>query len=125
LKNDLNAMNVAIDTARSINNNLNQKGLIQSELVPGSKIKTTNEKNEFITNESWGHHASCTNPIGAPNDLNAVLDSKLRVRNIKGLRIVDASSFPFLPGMFLVLPIYMLSEKAADDIFNEYKYQLS
>jgi choline dehydrogenase len=125
LKNDLNAMNVGIDTARRVNENLNKKGLIKNEVLPGKSISNLNQKNDFIVNESWGHHASCTNSIGAPNDVNAVLDSQMRVRGIKGLRVVDASSFPFLPGMFLVLPIYMLSEKAANEIFHEYKYQLS
>jgi choline dehydrogenase len=46
----------------------------------------------------------------------AVVDSKFRVRGVTGLRIVDASVFPEIPGLFIVVPIYMMSEKASDVI---------
>jgi len=35
---------------------------------------------------------------------------------VKGLRVVDASVFPRIPGFFVVMPTYMISEKAADVI---------
>jgi choline dehydrogenase len=38
------------------------------------------------------------------------------VRGVKGLRVVDASVFPRIPGFFVVMPTYMISEKAADVI---------
>ncbi len=47
-------------------------------------------------------------------DPKAVLDSKFRVRGTTGLRVVDASVFPRIPGFFIVVPIYMVSEKATD-----------
>jgi choline dehydrogenase-like flavoprotein len=46
----------------------------------------------------------------------AVLDSRFRVRGVKGLRVVDASVFPKIPGYFIVSAIYMVSEKAFDAI---------
>ena len=46
----------------------------------------------------------------------AVLDSSFRVRGIQNLRVVDASVFPKIPGFFIVMPTYMISEKAADAI---------
>jgi len=48
----------------------------------------------------------------------AVLDSKFRVRGTKGLRVVDASVFPSIPGYYIQTPIYMISEKAADVIIG-------
>jgi choline dehydrogenase len=48
-----------------------------------------------------------------------VLDGDFRVRGTKNLRIVDASVFPHIPGTFIVLPIYMISEKAATVIIAE------
>ena len=62
---------------------------------------------------------ACTCRIGGENDENAVLDSRFRVRGVKGLRIVDASVFPRIPGFFVVMPIYMIAEKAADVIVEE------
>ncbi|KAI2636782.1 choline dehydrogenase [Xylaria nigripes] len=73
---------------------------------------------EWISEEAWGHHASCTNKIGADDDPMAVLDSKFRVRGVDSLRVVDASSFPAIPGIFPALPIMMLSQKATEDILT-------
>jgi choline dehydrogenase len=54
--------------------------------------------------------------MGPAGDAFAVTDNRLRVQGVQGLRIVDASVFPRIPGFFIVAPIYMLSEKAADMI---------
>ncbi|KAI8628136.1 GMC oxidoreductase [Xylariaceae sp. FL1651] len=83
---------------------------------PPLNVSSEQELKQFIRDEAWGHHASCTAPIGADNDPLAVLDSEFRVRGVQGLRVVDASVFPRIPGTYIVLPIYMISEKAADVI---------
>jgi choline dehydrogenase len=57
--------------------------------------------------------------MGSDDDPNAVLDSRHRVRGVSGLRVVDASAFPKIPGTFIVLPIYMMSERAADVILED------
>jgi choline dehydrogenase len=87
-----------------------------TEVWPGKEVKTDAQLREFAKYESWGHHASCTCPIGADDDVNAVLDGNFKVRGIEGLRVVDASAFPKIPGTYLALPTYMISEKAADVI---------
>ena len=74
---------------------------------------------EFIKNEAWGHRACCTAKIGTEEDKIAVLDSLFRVRGVTGLRVVDASAFPRSPGFYIVTPIYMISEKAADVIIED------
>lgn len=91
------------------------------EVWPAQNASTKAAMKEWIKKEAWGHHASCTAPIGADGDKNAVLDSKFRVRGVDGLRVVDASSFPKIPGFYIVLPTYMISEKAADVILEAAK----
>lgn len=86
-----------------------------TEVWPGRDV-TGDKLKEFAKNEAWGHHASCTCPIGADNDPLAVLNSKFQVRGVDGLRVVDASVFPKIPGFYVAVPIYMISEKAADVI---------
>jgi choline dehydrogenase len=49
----------------------------------------------------------------------AVLDSDFRVRGTQGLRVVDASVFPHIPGLFIVLAVYMIAEKASDEILAD------
>ncbi|KAF2794930.1 GMC oxidoreductase [Melanomma pulvis-pyrius CBS 109.77] len=90
------------------------------EVWPGADVKGDAMK-EFIKNEAWGHHACCTAKIGADSDKMAVLDSKFRVRGVQGLRVVDASVFPKIPGFYIAVPVYMISEKAAEVILADAK----
>ncbi|KAK8035722.1 GMC oxidoreductase [Apiospora marii] len=73
---------------------------------------------EFIRNQMFGHHVTSTCAIGADDDERAVLDSKFRVRGVEGLRVVDASVFPRIPGAFPVVSVYLVSEKASEDILG-------
>jgi choline dehydrogenase len=49
----------------------------------------------------------------------AVLDGEFRVYETQGLRVVDASVFPKIPGFFIVTSVYMIAEKAADVILAD------
>ena len=57
--------------------------------------------------------------MGPASDPLAVVDSRFRVHGTKGLRVVDASVFPHIPGLFIVTPIYMVAEKASDVIIED------
>jgi choline dehydrogenase len=85
------------------------------EECPGCDKDTPEKLKEFVRNNAWGHHASCTCAIG-PRDQNGVVDTNFQVHGTQGLRIVDASVFPRIPGVFIVSAIYMIAEKAADVI---------
>lgn len=84
------------------------------EVTPGESVRTRDDLRRFVKNEAWGHHASCTCKMGPRSDRMAVVDSAFRVYGTRGLRVVDASIFPRIPGFFIVTPIYMISEKASD-----------
>jgi choline dehydrogenase len=90
-----------------------------TETRPGSAVTSDQDIGQYIKDVSWGHHACCTAAIGADIDPNAVLDSRFRVRGVKGLRVVDASSFPKIPGVFIQAPIFILAGKAADVILSD------
>lgn len=111
---DLDAVVTGVQFVREMNQRLQRDGLITSEETPGPAYASADQLRQFIRNEAWGHHASCTCKIGPANDPTAVLDSQLRVRGTQGLRVVDASVFPKIPGYFIVSAIYMVSEKAFD-----------
>jgi choline dehydrogenase len=91
-------------------------GFVKEELVPGAKYDDRDKLREFVTNNAWGHHCSCSNKMGRPDDPEAVVDSNFRVIGTRGLRVVDASVFPRIPGFFIVTSIYMIAEKASDVI---------
>lgn len=93
--------------------------VVQSEVHPGPHVSDDSAINEWIRRDAWGHHACGTCRMGPEGDDNAVLDSRFRVRHVRGLRVVDASIFPKIPGYFIVANIYMASEKAADVILED------
>lgn len=113
---DLNAVVEGVQFVREMNQHLQRAGLLTEEIVPGPKYQSDAQVREFIQNEAWGHHASCTNKIGSDGDDYAVLDSRFRVRGTQNLRVVDASVFPRIPGYFIVSAVYMIAEKATDAI---------
>jgi choline dehydrogenase len=91
----------------------------QREVLPGEHVRSRAGLETFVRDHAWGHHASGTCKIGWPEDRMAVVDSRFRVFGTKGLRIVDASVFPRIPGFFIVTPTYMISEKASDVIIQD------
>jgi len=90
---------------------------------PGGKTANCTDATqaEFLKLQAYSHHATSTCAIGADDDPMAVLDSKFRVRGVAGLRVVDASAFPVVPGAFPSCPTMMLSAKAAEDILADAK----
>ncbi|XP_049840526.1 glucose dehydrogenase [FAD, quinone]-like [Schistocerca gregaria] len=62
------------------------------------------------------HHPAGTCKMGAASDPNAVVDAELRVRGVRGLRVVDASVMPFVVSAASSAPVIMIAEKAADMI---------
>ncbi|MCA9513905.1 MAG: GMC family oxidoreductase N-terminal domain-containing protein, partial [Myxococcales bacterium] len=87
-----------------------------AELLPGPGVQGRDAIARYVEDQAWGHHASCTCPMGRADDPRAVLDADFRVRGVTGLRVVDASVFPRIPGFFIVSAIYMIAEKASDRI---------
>ncbi|MGE3456960.1 MAG: GMC family oxidoreductase [Kofleriaceae bacterium] len=118
--NDLTAVVNGVEFVRKIEKRSDQLDLLQThkEVRPGPAANTRAKIGEWVKAEAFGHHASCTAPIGAAGDPKAVLDSKFRVRGTSGLRVVDASVFARIPGTFLAVPVYMISEKATDTILE-------
>lgn len=113
---DLEAITEAVHLARDA---FARQPVEIEEVLPGENITSTDDIHDYIMNTAWGHHASCTCPIGADGDPMAVLDSKFRVRGVTGLRVVDASVYPRIPGTFTAVSTYMVAEKAAEDIVND------
>ncbi len=112
---DLQSVVAGIRFVRKLTAKLERLGLIAEEEQPGKALESDEELRDFVRTRAWGHHASCTCAIG-PRDAGGVLDGDFRVHGVPGLRVVDASVFPRIPGFFIVSAVYMVAEKAADAI---------
>ena len=125
-KRDLAALVDAVAFMRKVN--ARNPDQFVREIQPGiQRPDYSAEMEEWCRTQAWGHHASCTCRIGSDRwradtirleDKCAVIDSKFKVHGVKNLRIVDASVFPRIPGYFILAPIFMVSEKAADTLLE-------
>ncbi|ESK87943.1 choline dehydrogenase [Moniliophthora roreri MCA 2997] len=116
---DVRDLKEGLKRSRKIMNSPSIKPFIEEEVFPGKQAASDEAIEKHVYENIFGHHACCTNPIGVDDDENAVLDGNFKVRGVKNLRVVDASSWPVVPGYFVTTPIYMMSEKAADVILKE------
>ena len=115
---DLKAVVTALRFVRRTTQEPRERGLIAREELPGESVQTDEQFADYVRDNAWGHHASCSCAIG-PREANGVLDSRLRVHGVERLRVVDASVFPRIPGFFIVGAVYMVAEKAADMILED------
>jgi choline dehydrogenase len=114
---DLQAMVEGVEFVRKMNAGaepvLSMFGDTHEE-TPGADVT---DVPSFVKDNAWGHHASCTCPIGDEAS-GGVLDANLLVHGTANVRVVDASVFPKIPGFFIVTSIYTVSEKATDDVLE-------
>ena len=89
------------------------------EALPGLNVTSDKDILTYIQKSLIQiYHAAATCKMGASNDTMAVLDNKAQVYGVQNLRVVDASSFPFLPPGHPQSTIYALAEKIAADILG-------
>jgi choline dehydrogenase len=74
---------------------------------------------EYIKDQVFGHHPTSTNKVGPDSDPLAVLDTRLRVKGVEGLRVVDASAFPRCPGAFPAISTFLLGQRATDLVLED------
>jgi choline dehydrogenase-like flavoprotein len=85
------------------------------EVFPGPEVQSDEDLSAALRDtHQTVYHVSCTCKMGADDDPDAVLDARLRVRGIQGLRVVDASSFPTISALNPVGLIMTVAERAAD-----------
>ncbi|KAI0154158.1 putative choline dehydrogenase [Xylariaceae sp. FL1272] len=92
---------------------------IGTEYWPGSSVQTDEEIYDHLRKAfNTISHPAASCKMGKASDPTAVVDSHARVYGVKGLRVVDASAFPFLPPGLPQSSVYMFAEKIADNIKN-------
>lgn len=90
---------------------------IGEEIFPGEHV-TSDEDLSYLARKASNtvYHPSGTCKMGPDADEMAVVDERLRVRGLRGLRVVDASIFPTIPSVNPMILVLTVAERAADMI---------
>ena len=91
---------------------------INAELAPGPDVKTHDDLVAAIRREAGTSYHQCGTCAMGDNE-GSVLDLRLRVRGVEGLRVADNSVMPRLPNAALHAPALMIGEKAAAMILQD------
>jgi choline dehydrogenase len=112
-RSDLERMVRGIRAARRIYAQAPLQRFVGTELVPGEQVQSDAQLEKFVL----GVGAITQHPVGTCKmgiDSDAVVDADLKVRGIEGLRVIDASVMPNVPGGNTNAPAIMIAEKGAD-----------
>jgi choline dehydrogenase len=115
---DLQTARDGIRLARKIYRTEPQASLTGKEVLPGEHLQSDEELDSHIrAMAEVTQHPVGTCSMGTGS--NSVVDPQLRVHGTEGLRVVDASIMPTVPGGNTNAPTIMLAEKAADMILGK------
>ncbi len=90
---------------------------VVEELMPGPQVQSDDELMDYARRQGLsGYHFCGTAKMGQASDPMAVVDDRLRVHGLQGLRVVDASVMPAITSGNTHAPTIMIAEKAADMI---------
>jgi choline dehydrogenase len=109
---DVKALAFGIEVCRDIGNSAAMKDFVKREVAPAKKL-TGKDMEEFVRNGATTYfHQSGTCRMGADKD--AVVDSKLRVNGLQGLRIADSSIMPRIASVATMATCALIGERMAD-----------
>jgi choline dehydrogenase len=112
---DAEALVDGIELVRRLTHSTPLSQFLESEQIPGPACRTR-EQLKAAAREigTTNYHPVGTCKMG--HDAMAVVDDKLRVHGVKGLRVADASVMPTIVNTNTIGPCVMIGEKAADMI---------
>jgi choline dehydrogenase-like flavoprotein len=94
-------------------------GKVAEVLTPGPSLRSDSQLEEFcrnVTSTNWHPVGSCR--MGRDNDPDAVLDTKLRVRGVTGVRVFDGSMMPTIISANTNAPIMAIADRGVDLMMN-------
>jgi len=112
---DWETFRTGFDMVREVATQKPLDGFRGKELNPGADCKSQADIDAFIRQTAWTvHHPLGTCKMGAASDETAVVDPEMKVRGLDGLRVVDASVMPDMPGGNINAPVIAMAERASD-----------
>ncbi|MEN5139491.1 GMC family oxidoreductase [Pseudomonas juntendi] len=115
---DMKALTKSVEICRELGNSSHLRPYAKREIMPG-ELKGK-ELERFIRNAAGTYfHETCTCKMGTDN--MSVVDGKLRVYGIQGLRIADGSIMPAITTGNTMAPCVVIGERCAEEIKAQYR----
>jgi choline dehydrogenase len=112
---DTRALAAGLKMAREFVTAKPMASICSSELAPGAHVRSDADLLQYVRNSVVTlYHPVGTCSMGGESRWNSVVDPELRVRGVRGLRVVDASVMPFVPRGNTNAPTIAIAERAAD-----------
>jgi len=116
---DKDLMLAGIRLMRQLTNAPALKEVIEEEILPGTTHQSDEQLMSFVRKNAWTVFHQCGTCRMGDNANNSVVDARLRVHGVKGLRVADASIFPTIPTGNTNAPSIMVGERASDFILQD------
>ena len=108
----------AVKVARTILTQPAMNDYNAGETSPGASVSTDAEILDWVRRDAeTALHPSCTAKMGS-DEMSVVDPTTMKVHGVQGLRICDASVFPYVTNGNIYAPVMMVAEKAADLILG-------
>ncbi len=95
------------------------KAITVEEISPGPQVSDRDAFLQYFREQSGSIYHLCGSCAMGPDDGSSVVDERLRVHGMSGLRIVDASIFPNITSGNINAPTMMVAEKGAEMILED------
>jgi choline dehydrogenase len=99
------------------------RSIIEAELAPGPTLTSDEDLNAFMRQKSSTVFHQCSTCRMGRDLSTSVVDKRLRVHGIDGLRVADASISPTIPTGNTNAPAIMVGERASDLIREDARLQ--
>ncbi|OMP88093.1 Choline dehydrogenase [Diplodia seriata] len=87
----------------------------------GKAVETMDEAREMVRSGYIPHFHLCGSAAMMPRELGGVVDTRLNVYGVSGLRVVDASVFPLIPRGNIQSDVYAVAERAAEILAEDWE----
>ncbi|MEY3017259.1 MAG: hypothetical protein RL336_394 [Pseudomonadota bacterium] len=96
------------------------KAVTVEEVSPAAEVHDEASMVEFFRQNAGSIYHLCGTCTMGPDPQTAVVDTRLRVHGVKGLRVIDASIFPNITSGNINAPVMMVAEKGADMVLQDH-----
>ena len=117
---DLRLTIASIQYARTLLATDPVRSLIRHEILPGADVTDEEALRRYCAKTvKTNYHPVGTARMGREDDRMAVLDTKLRVRGLEALRVIDCAAMPMIPSGNTNAPVMTFANRAVSVIAGE------